>query len=248
MNLELAIQTLRDNGYTVTKRKAPKAKLVNGFADYDMAKVKNAKVAFPSPVIAATFADGETVRMSFATQVGKPLNVGRAVRVAIDAYDARHKVRDKKRIALAYADVIDSHDTVRNKRHRREWMRVVAIKTAEALELHRATARPEYISGCNMDLSEFQKAQNAAYFKWGYTESELERKANKWADRYTDAIAHEGHAREAALDALVKQHSKRVNVPAITHAHVEVAGQTVATLDLEKVNATAKAKLNGGLH
>ena len=41
------------------------------------------------PVIVCSFADGEIVRMSFATAKGKPLNIARGVRVAIAAYRFR---------------------------------------------------------------------------------------------------------------------------------------------------------------
>jgi hypothetical protein len=44
------------------------------------------------PSIWATFADGEIVRMTFATTRGKPVNVGRGLRVAISAYRTRRWV------------------------------------------------------------------------------------------------------------------------------------------------------------
>jgi hypothetical protein len=47
------------------------------------------KIVWPSPVIQVDFADGERVRMSFACLPGKPVNIGRGMRVALGAYEMR---------------------------------------------------------------------------------------------------------------------------------------------------------------
>lgn len=47
------------------------------------------KLVWPSPRITVTFADGEVVRCQAATLEGKPVNIGRGVRVAIAFYRNR---------------------------------------------------------------------------------------------------------------------------------------------------------------
>ena len=44
------------------------------------------KGRYPAPVAAVTFADGQTIRMSFWSQRGKPLDWDRAIRVCTSGY------------------------------------------------------------------------------------------------------------------------------------------------------------------
>ena len=62
------------------------------FGDYVIPNsTSSAKIVWPSPVIDVLFSDGQSVRASFATVAGEPLNVGRALRVAQAFYEARNK-------------------------------------------------------------------------------------------------------------------------------------------------------------
>lgn len=58
----------------------------DSWADYD---AKKSKLIWPAPSIAVQFADGEIVRMSFPSEVGRPWNLGCALRVVCFVYRAR---------------------------------------------------------------------------------------------------------------------------------------------------------------
>lgn len=62
------------------------SKPLSDWPDYD---AKKAKLVWPCPVVAVQFTDGEVVRMSFASEAGRPWNIGHAMRVAISAYRSR---------------------------------------------------------------------------------------------------------------------------------------------------------------
>lgn len=59
------------------------------WADYVIPQNVSAKRLGKSPIVVVTFADGETVRAPAVSLPGKPINIGRAVRVAIAFYQAR---------------------------------------------------------------------------------------------------------------------------------------------------------------
>lgn len=65
-----------------------KSRIENAWADYPV-ECPGRKIVWPSSVIQVDFADGERVRMSFACLPGKPVNIGRGLRVAIAAYEMR---------------------------------------------------------------------------------------------------------------------------------------------------------------
>ncbi len=49
------------------------------------------KGRYPAPVAVVTFADGQTIRMSFWSQRGKPLDWDRAIRVCTSGYRCRNR-------------------------------------------------------------------------------------------------------------------------------------------------------------
>ncbi len=51
------------------------------------------KGRYPAPVAVVTFADGQTVRMSFWSQRGKPLDWDRAIRVCTSGYRCLNRPR-----------------------------------------------------------------------------------------------------------------------------------------------------------
>lgn len=57
--------------------------------DYPVNDAQNRRLQFPSPVLVVTFADGGVVRAPAVSLIGKPVNVGRGLRVAIAFYQAR---------------------------------------------------------------------------------------------------------------------------------------------------------------
>lgn len=59
------------------------------WADYAIPKTATGQKLGKSPVIVVAFADGETVRAPAVSLPGKPLNIGRALRVAIAFYQCR---------------------------------------------------------------------------------------------------------------------------------------------------------------
>jgi hypothetical protein len=65
-----------------------KSSIENWWADYPV-ECPGRKIVWPSPTIQVDFADGERVRMSFASLPGKPINIGRGLRVALGAYEMR---------------------------------------------------------------------------------------------------------------------------------------------------------------
>lgn len=63
------------------------------WADYPIPQNASARKLGKSPVVVVTLADGETVRAPAVSLPGKPVNVGRAIRVAIAFYQARMAIR-----------------------------------------------------------------------------------------------------------------------------------------------------------
>ncbi|TAI67592.1 hypothetical protein [Bradyrhizobium sp. Leo170] len=63
------------------------------WADYVIPQSVSAKRLGKSPVIVVTFADGETVRAPAVSLPGKPVNIGRGLRVAIAFYQCRIATR-----------------------------------------------------------------------------------------------------------------------------------------------------------
>lgn len=59
------------------------------WADYEIPHNASGKRLGKSPVVIVTFADGETVRAPAVSLPGKPVNIGRAVRVAESFYQGR---------------------------------------------------------------------------------------------------------------------------------------------------------------
>jgi hypothetical protein len=59
------------------------------FADYEIPHNASGKRLGKSPVVIVTFADGETVRVPAVSLPGKPVNIGRALRVARAYYQGR---------------------------------------------------------------------------------------------------------------------------------------------------------------
>lgn len=88
-------------------------KAASGIADYPV-NCPAKRVLWPSPVIAVTYADGERVRMSFACLPGKPLNIGRGLRVAATAWEFRMRSRYRagagERIAEYIANKADGKE------------------------------------------------------------------------------------------------------------------------------------------
>ena len=72
------------------KRAKPHVKAVGDLPDYNVDKVR---LLCRSPRIAVRFMDGETVFTHVPSAPGKPLNVGRALRVAIIMYRSRKSVQ-----------------------------------------------------------------------------------------------------------------------------------------------------------
>lgn len=58
------------------------------WADYDIPATATKKLG-KSPIMVLTFADGEAVRVPAVSLPGKPVNIGRAVRVAVAFYQGR---------------------------------------------------------------------------------------------------------------------------------------------------------------
>jgi hypothetical protein len=59
------------------------------WADYPIPHNASGKRLGKSPVVVVSFADGETVRAPAVSLPGKPVNIGRALRVAVAFYQAR---------------------------------------------------------------------------------------------------------------------------------------------------------------
>jgi len=72
------------------KRAKPKATAVGELPDYNVDKVR---LLCRSPRIAVRFMDGETVFTHVPSAPSKPLNVGRALRVAVVMYRSRRGVQ-----------------------------------------------------------------------------------------------------------------------------------------------------------
>ncbi|NEV75486.1 hypothetical protein DYI24_00120 [Rhodopseudomonas sp. BR0C11] len=62
------------------------------WSDYSVNSVSSKRLG-KSPVVVVTFADGETVRAPAVSLSGKPINIGRALRVASAFYQARIAIR-----------------------------------------------------------------------------------------------------------------------------------------------------------
>src|SRR5207302_8523386 len=75
-------------------RRAPKLPKAAppAIADYDIGRIK---LTCRSPRIAVRFMDGEAVFTHCPSAPGKPLNVGRALRVAIVMYRSRSSVQQR---------------------------------------------------------------------------------------------------------------------------------------------------------
>lgn len=58
-------------------------------ADYSVDKATWKKLQWPSPRLTVTFEDGEIVRAPAVSIVGKPVNVGRGLRIAVAFYQSR---------------------------------------------------------------------------------------------------------------------------------------------------------------
>lgn len=57
--------------------------------DYPVDRAQTGKLQWPSPMLVVTFADGEIVRAPAVSLAGKPVNIGRGLRVAISFYQFR---------------------------------------------------------------------------------------------------------------------------------------------------------------
>lgn len=76
-------------------KRAPKALPAPKLADYDIDAVK---LRTRSPILIVRFLDGHVARVHCPSKEGKPLNVGRALRVANAFYRANLKVQKRYRI------------------------------------------------------------------------------------------------------------------------------------------------------
>jgi len=74
----------------VRRRAKAKATATGEIADYNVDRVK---LLYPSPRIAVRFMDGEAVFTHVPSAPGKPLNIGRALRVAVVMYRSRKGVQ-----------------------------------------------------------------------------------------------------------------------------------------------------------
>src|SRR5207302_6804654 len=73
-------------------KRPPKPTTPPAIADYDVDRIK---LNCPSPRIAVRFMDGEAVFTHVPSAPGKPLNIGRALRVAIAMYRSRRTVQQR---------------------------------------------------------------------------------------------------------------------------------------------------------
>lgn len=78
------------------RRRKPATDAPKAIPDYSVEKATIKNTVWPSPIVIATFGDGEVVRAPAMSLKGKPVNVGRALRGAIDRY--RTRVSDVNRV------------------------------------------------------------------------------------------------------------------------------------------------------
>ena len=76
------------------------------WADYQI--TRKFRADRPGPTCAVTFADGETCRMTTATQPGKPLNVGRGLRLCVLAWHQRKRQPFSAATSAAIARMIEA--------------------------------------------------------------------------------------------------------------------------------------------
>lgn len=196
----------------------PKAKAGDAWADYAV-ECPGRKIVWPSPVIVATFADGEKVRMSFACLPGKPLNIGRGLRLAAAAWETRilcRLRRDGARLADRIAEHVDIRNAIdsaelalRNAAHASE-------RAEEALEAHNA-ADPE----------------DGDWLAWHKVKHSMEQAIKDTNRDYTHALTAVSAARNTARAVLVE--SKPL-LPEFTAVHVECEGVVLATYAAADVN------------
>lgn len=87
------------------------------WADYPV-ECSARKIVWPSPVVQVQYADGVTVRASFATLPGKPLNMGRAMRVAAAFYQG-HITSQAMRAAVPAIAELSRANAFRDRRKAR---------------------------------------------------------------------------------------------------------------------------------
>lgn len=204
-----------------TKAKRTQA---GGLADYHV-EVNARKLVWPSPVIAVTFADGESVRMSFACLPGKPLNVGRGLRVACAAYVSRMRSRYRagagERIAKAIAESVD--------------MRIASDAVSDAYKIKEAAAK-EFTAHTNAE-PEFEGycGTSPEWCAWSNQNQKFKAAYNEASEIYETLKTQAG-----VLAARVREELVRADVPpvpAVVACHVEVSGETVATFEAADCNA-----------
>jgi hypothetical protein len=81
------------------------------WADYSIPQSAGGKRLGKSPVVVVTFADGETVRAPAVSLPGKPVNIGRALRVAVSYYQGRIVARYNALIAHDYCERLSVCDS-----------------------------------------------------------------------------------------------------------------------------------------